>query len=160
MITTLLFDFSRVLLFPKNRKYSGDLNPLHAKLSLQPNYSFFDHFELNHELLEYLKTKIKSNYDLFIFTSGSIQNAPQVRPVIDKIFAKVYSGQEIGYSKSDQAAYRFLAKDLGKGADEVMFIDDRPSNISAATSAGLKAIHFVSNQKLIKELNQLPKVRG
>ncbi len=100
MITTLLFDFSRVLLFPKNSEYQGMLNPLHAGNFTKSDYHFFDYFELNEELLGYLE-KIKDKFGLNIFTTGNIQNAPEVRERINPIFKRVFAAGEMGVSKKD-----------------------------------------------------------
>ena len=100
MVNTLLFDFSRVILFPKDKAYIGDLNPLHAELRKNPGYRFLDYFELNIDLMRFLR-EIKSKYELYIFTSGSIQDAPEIQPEIREVFAKVYSAERIGYSKRE-----------------------------------------------------------
>ena len=80
-VTVLLFDFSRVLLFAKERGYTGLLNPLHARLMrCNKRYGFFDYFELNEELLKFLE-KIKDKFDLFIFTAGLSSGSSPPDPI-------------------------------------------------------------------------------
>ena len=153
MITTLLFDFSRVLLFPKDKSYRGELNPLHAELSKNPNYKFLDYFELNAELLRFLKG-IKDRSELYIFTSGTIQDAPEIQPTLRDIFVRVYSAERIGLSKKDPDSYSFIANDLGINAGEILFIDDTAANIKAARAAGLETLLFVSTQETIDEIKE------
>jgi len=155
-ITTLVFDFSWVLIFPRDRFYAGAVNDLHDQLSNRPEYKFFDNFVLNEPLLDYLK-KIKRTVSLNIFTAGHVQNLPEVRDKLDLVFEKIYSKSEVGIEKADSEAYKFIAKDLGKKPEEILFVDDTGKNVEAAKKAGLQTIQFESNDKLIKELNKLIK---
>ena len=83
MIRAIVFDFSRVLLFPKDSGYTGSLNERHRELSKRGDYKLLEHFSLNEELLSYLD-KIKGRYDLYVFTSETIQDSPELyRPQID-----------------------------------------------------------------------------
>lgn len=154
MINTLLFDFSRVLLFPKDKDHIGDLNPLHAELRKNPGYRFLDYFELNTDLMRFLKG-IKSKYQLYIFTSGSIQDAPEIQPELRGVFAKIYSAEKIRHSKRDPASYEFIANDLHKRPDEILFIDDTAANIEAANAAGLETLIFTSTQDAISKIRQI-----
>lgn len=86
----LLFDFSRVLLFPKDPTYTGSLNGLYKEHKNDPDFNFFHYFELNEELLTYLDG-IKDKANLYIFTSESIQDAPEIAPRVAEVFKQVYS---------------------------------------------------------------------
>ncbi len=152
MITTLIFDFSRVLLNVKDKKYTGFLNDLHKEKSNEPGYKFFNYFELNEELLKYLET-IKDKFSMYIFTTGSVQNVPEVRKRIDPIFRKIYSSEELGLNKKDPQSYLFIAKDLNKNPGEILFTDDQSENIKAVTTAGLLTIQFQSTDLFINTLS-------
>lgn len=149
MIKALLFDFSKTILFPKDRNYQGSLNSLHKEMLLREGYNFLDHFELDENLLSYLKG-VKSKYKLYIFTSGSVQNAPEIKPRLDEIFDKIFSAEEIGLAKNDPKAYEYIAKAIGLTPDEVLFTDDTEENIKVAKSIGM-------NTTLYKELEELRK---
>jgi HAD superfamily hydrolase (TIGR01549 family) len=154
MITTLLFDFSRVLLFAKSTSYNGELNALHQELSLNPNYNFLNNFELNGELLSYLDS-IKNKISLYIFTSGTIQNAPEIKDKIEKVFKKVFSAGDLGISKSDPDAYKLVAESLGINAEEILFIDDMEKNINAARKANLQTYLYQNNKDLVEEIESI-----
>lgn len=154
MVTTLIFDFSRVLLNVKDKKCTGFLNTLHKEMSSNPNYEFFDYFELNEELLKFLE-KIKDKYPLYIFTTGSVQNVPEVRKRIDPVFRKIYSSEELDLNKKDPQSYLFVAKDLGKSPDEILFTDDQLENVKAADTAGLTTVQFESNEQFVSELSKI-----
>lgn len=146
MITTLIFDFSRVLLFPKDPSYKDELNVLHKSLAREIHYSFLDHFELNEPLLKYLDS-IKEKKQLYIFTSGSIQNAPEIRPRIDSIFRQVFSAEEIGHKKKEPEAYNVIMTAIGKKPEEILFIDDSVDNLVAAKIAHLNTLHYQDFEK-------------
>lgn len=131
-----LFDLSRTILFPKDKSYQGELNARHKELSLDKDYNFSDHFELDEELLNYLNS-IKDRCESYIFTSGSIQNAPEIKSRLEQVFKKIFSAEEIGFKKTDPKAYEYILEQIGRRPYEVLFIDDSRANIEAAQQAGL-----------------------
>ncbi len=155
MITTFLFDFSRVLIHPKDSLYSGGLNELHNELNAKNiPYKFFDYFVINQELLDFLKT-IKSKINLAVFTKETLQNRPEVRVKIDPVFDNIFSAKELNLSKKDPHSYLFVCKKLKVEPRNVLFIDDTVKNIEAAEKAGLDTTHYVSNAILIEKLKVL-----
>jgi HAD superfamily hydrolase (TIGR01509 family) len=154
MIKSLIFDFSMVLLLPKDKEYSDSLNKLHRDLSVNQEYNFLDHFELNEELVNYL-TKIKDKVELYIFTTETIQESPEVAPVLEKLFLEIFSALRLNLSKKDPLAYKTIIQKIHKKPEEVLFIDDTLSNVEAAREADLKTLHYQSNKQLFEKLNQL-----
>jgi FMN phosphatase YigB (HAD superfamily) len=130
-ISTLLFDFSGVLLFAKDPNYHGTLNQLHQNLSQSKDYNFFDHFQLNQELLNYLNN-IKNLMPLYIFTTGDIQNTPEIRQKIDPIFTRIFSSLDLTLLKSDPQAYLKISQEITHPPEKILFIDDRQSFLDAA----------------------------
>lgn len=147
MITTLIFDFSNVLLFPKDRSYTGKLNDLHKEKSQQDSYNVFESFELDRELLQLLRT-LKEKVTLHLFTEGSMHQIPEIRNELDTVFDSLHSAKEIGYHKSDPLAFTTLTTLLGMPPAEALFIDDKPENIEAAKLAGLNGEQYASLEKL------------
>ena len=153
MIKVLLFDLSWTILFPKDETYGGELNLLHRQLSSKPGYDFSKHFYLNEETIKYLES-LKGKAGLYIFTSGKIQNAPEIRPKLDSIFNKIYSAEEIGLGKKNPESYKSVVKDLKVKPSEILFIDDMEGNVEAAKQAGLNAVVFQNLDKLKKDLQE------
>lgn len=86
MITTILSDFSRVILLPKNPLFTGTLNGLNKQLlENDPDYPFFTYFEFNEKLLD-LYRQLQKRYSLNIFTSGAIQNRQEVTNITKPLF--------------------------------------------------------------------------
>ena len=155
MVNTLLFDFSKVVLFLKDPNYSGTLNGLYRdSLSSGKSFNFWDYFELNSELVDLLE-KSKDKFSLYLFTSGTIQEAPELKEAIEELFIKIYSAEKIGYSKSDPEAYKYIASDINKDPSGIAFIDDQWENVHAAKSVGIKGIQYLDNTQLFIELSQL-----
>lgn len=155
MITTLLFDFSRVLLHPKDPQYTGTMNGLNNELSAQnPHYVFFDYFVINTELLDFLKP-LKATLSINMFTTDVIQEKPEVKAFTDPIFERTFKANDLGIAKTDPHAYAVIAKELGKLPEEILFVDDTAENIAAAQQAGLQTIQYTSNATLFEKINQL-----
>ena len=147
-----LFDFSRVLLFPKDRNYSESLNGLHRSLKDNPNYNSLDYFDLNIEILNFLdKNKDKSKF--YILTSETVQDDPNIASKLG-IFTDVFSAAKIGLSKTDPEIYKHVAKIIGVLTSEITFTDDSSKNIETAKMAGLDTILYTDNQTLLHELEK------
>jgi len=144
MIKAIVSDFSRVILFSKDPIYEGSLNSLHKEKSQTSDYNPLDYFELNTDLLDFYKSQ-KEKVNLYIFTTDSIQDAPEFKPFIEPIFTKIFSALKMGLSKKDPEGYKLIAKELNLNADEILYIDDAPENIEAAKIAGLKTVLYLDN---------------
>src|SRR3989339_660153 len=118
MIKVLLFDFARVLLFPKDENYSGKLNDLYKTVKDEKHFNFEDVFYFNEELLDYLRT-VKDKYKLVMFTSETIQDDLAVVEKLDGIFENIFSAKEMGFAKTDPEAYRFIVSNLQCNPNEI-----------------------------------------
>ena len=154
MIKLLLFDFARVLLFPKDKSYLGKLNDLYKSIKDSSDFEFESKFNFNEELIKYLES-IRNKFRLVMFTSEIIQNDPVVVKKLDGVFEDIISAKEIGFSKSDPDAYRFIANKLGCKLNEILFIDDWEANVKCAESVGVNTHLFRDTNQLINYLNTL-----
>lgn len=127
MINSIIFDFYNVLVFSDYQK-----------------------FERNNSLLEYLQ-KLKSKYNLYLFTAGTLYQKPEFIKIIEKTFLKVFTESDIGFLKSDPRSYLALSERINTPVSEILFVDDKIENVSAATNAGLSAIQYISNDQLLKD---------
>ena len=110
----------------------------------------------NTELIEYARglrpryrTGILSNS--FVGAREQEQRAYGFEDLVDEI---VYS-HECGMSKPDPRIYALTCERLGVPAGETAFVDDYAPNVTAATEAGLHAIHFTDNTTVIGEIERL-----
>lgn len=151
MVCALLFDFARVLLFPKDRGYLGTLTSLYHQMAGTPGSAFSSYYQLNRELLEFLG-KIKGKYRLYLFTTGMTYKVPEAQAVLSPIFNKMYSVGELGLGKDDPKAFECIARDIGVPPAEILYIDDKPSYVETAKRAGFEAIQYISNEQLFGNL--------
>jgi HAD superfamily hydrolase (TIGR01509 family) len=149
MITTILSDFSRVILFPKDKNYKGTLNGLYKELENKKiPYDFFDYFEFNDDILN-LYRQLKNKYSINIFTTGTIQNTQEVKQKLDNIFDNIFSAEEYGLDKAKPDSYKFIANKLGKQASQILYIDDQEKNIKAAKKTGMETILYTNYQTFV-----------
>ena len=154
MIKALLFDFSRTLLFPKDKTYQGEVNALYRKLAQAPGFDFLANFELNSEMMIFLG-HLKGRYKLAMFTSGTIQDAPEIKDVIAETFDEIFSAERMMITKDEQQSYKRIAGLLGLPAEEILFIDDLLKNIQAASIAGLAVFQYKDNESLMDYITGL-----
>ncbi|OGI20946.1 MAG: hypothetical protein A3J06_04690 [Candidatus Moranbacteria bacterium RIFCSPLOWO2_02_FULL_48_19] len=156
MLTALLSDFSRVLLVPKDRKYTGGLNVLHKRLvaELRGTYQIFDYYELNDELLDFYQS-LRGKYPINIFTTDTIQNHPEIRARLEPIFDHIFAANDLGLNKKDPQAYIVIAEKLHLDPHEIVYVDDQLKNVEAANAAGLTAFQYSNNQETIKKIKAL-----
>jgi len=153
MIKVIVSDFSRVLLFPKDKTYQGGLNSLHRKLSEKANYNPFNYFELNQELLGLYKS-LKDKYPIYIFTTDAIQDAPEFQPYLKPIFKDVLSAKKMNTDKKLAEAYNLITDHIGVNPDQILYIDDTIENIQAAKQAGLNTFLYANNEELLKQVRE------
>lgn len=154
MIKALVFDLSRTLIFPKDRAYTGELNALYRKLVQDSNFDFITNFELNEELFLYL-TNLKEKYKMYLFTSGTLQNAPEIKNKIDALFDKVFSAEHMMIKKNEYGSYKKISQLLGLMPNNILFVDDSLDNINAAKFAGLNAFQYKDNKSVINYIEAI-----
>ena len=154
MIKALLFDFARTLLFPVNKTYQGGLNSLYRKLVQTPNFDFLSNFELNEEAFIFLGN-LKYKYKLYMFTSESIQDAPEIKDKVDSLFDKIFSAEQMMLDKKDTETYKKLADIMELDVQDILFVDDNPDNILAARDAGMTTLQYKDNKSLMNYITSL-----
>jgi FMN phosphatase YigB (HAD superfamily) len=153
MIKFIISDFSKVLLFPKDKNYAGKLNDLHKKNLESGGYDFWKHFELDQKLFDYYKT-LSKNYELFIFTSEYIQDYPPVRQILDTVFRKIFIAFEMNVKKDDPIAYQKLSDLLDCSPEEIIYIDDSQANVDAANKVRMNAILYKTADSTISKITK------
>lgn len=152
MIKIIVSDLSRVLLFPTDYTYKQSLNALSRSLATKnAKYNFWDYFKINEELIDIYQS---ISIPVHIFTSDSIQEQPALKEKLD-YFSSVMSAKKLGLSKEDPKAYITLSEILNVSPSEILYIDDSLKNNKAAHIAGMKTIHYESNEETLKIIHGL-----
>lgn len=154
MIKAFVSDFSRVLLSPKNESYTEGLNALHKKLSADGDYDFWSYFRLNHDLVTLYKTLGKI-IDMYLFTTEYIQEHPALKPALEDVFKKVFSGTRLDLKKTDVQAYKTIANEIGLKPKEILYMDDNQVNLDAAKKAGMFVIRYESNEQAMEDIGKV-----
>jgi HAD superfamily hydrolase (TIGR01549 family) len=155
MATTLIIDFSRVLIFA--HADTDSLNELHRQLSEQgEDYGILDHFYLNEELFGFLDS-VKPAVKICLFSDGVLHLVSPVRERVEAIADTIITAEQIGYKKSEPKVYTLLLQQLELSAKDALFVDDKQANIEAASNVGIQVVHFIDNTQALPALNTLLK---
>jgi putative hydrolase of the HAD superfamily len=117
------------LAFKLNEKYLA-ICPLKTNL-----------FPGTQETLTYLKQK----YELFILTNGFLetQKTKLTNCGLDKYFSKIYSSEQIGYSKPHKKIFTYAVNSLNAKKEECLMIGDDPIvDVEGARKYGLQQVYF------------------
>lgn len=156
MIKAIISDFSGVILKPVDINYTGGLNSLNKKLSMDGEYDFWKYFQLNEGLVNFYKSL--SRLDVYVFTTGTIQEHPSLKPKLEGVFRDIFSSDRIGLNNKDDEAYKAIINRLDIDPQEILYIDDKQENIDIATKLGIKSIQYISNEQVIDDIKRLYKV--
>jgi FMN phosphatase YigB (HAD superfamily) len=150
MYSTILSDFSRVIIKPKDKDYAGALNAIHRALTRKfgEKYNMFEYFEINEKLIDFYAS-LKEDYSVNRFTTDMIQNHPLIRPRLESVFSNIFAANDYGLSKKDPSAYSFIADKLAVKLEQVIYIDDQEANAEAARRAGMTVLHYTDNDNEI-----------
>ena len=106
-----------------------------------------------------LKQLKKKGYKLYILSNigeKSLKCIEERHPDVFKLFDGIYTASDRdGYIKKPQPEIykRYLDK-FGQNPNELIFIDDKKSNLTAAKKFGIDTIHFTSAKNLFKVLSK------
>jgi HAD superfamily hydrolase (TIGR01509 family) len=70
-------------------------------------------------------------------------------------FEKVFSSHEIHARKPEYEAYEIVLKYLGLEPEDVIFLDDNPEYVRAASRMNITGIHVTSFEQMVEELKKL-----
>ena len=144
----IIWDFSKTLLFPKDRNYQDSLNKLYRDIQAP----FDTLFDLNDELISFI---ISLDIDSIIFTTGIVQNDPSIIGTLNTVFKSIENIESIGYPKENPEAYMQLCNKYNVTPEETLFIDDSETNLIAAAKAGLKTYQYKNNDDVIDFIKEL-----
>ncbi len=94
---------------------------------------------------------------LHILSNCARETMPMARAafrLLDRFQEFVVSGEE-GVVKPDRRIYDILVARVGRPAERLVFIDDRPENVDGARAAGLSALPFTDAAALRRDLAAL-----
>ena len=118
------------------------------------NTYFRKNAKINHDVVS-LASQLE-DYSLGIISNIEETTHQIVREwhVLDN-FEHQFLSYQIGYAKPDLRIYEHVIDSLPFEGQEIVFIDDRPSNVDSAQKCGINSIYFTNYPKLRKALHDL-----
>ncbi|QMU55402.1 MAG: HAD-IA family hydrolase [Nitrosopumilus sp.] len=126
-----------------------------AKDSLIHNF-FKSKISIDGSVFTVIKQLKKKNIKTGILSNTSLVMHSAVEKLINmRHFDYLFLSYEIEMEKPDKAIFEHVIKEIPCPKEEILFIDDRLSNVNAAKNFGIKAIRFTDTVHLIADLNDL-----
>lgn len=119
--------------------------------------AFFAGDVIDRDFLEYIDTLRPTHHVGLISNAWSGLRDYMTREKVIQFFDSVIISAEVKAVKPDLEIFQIALKQAGVQANEAVFIDDFPVNITACESLGMKGILFKSPQDVIKQLYQILK---
>ena len=111
---------------------------------------------IDNSVLDVIKQLQKKNIQMGILSNTALVMHSVVEELIDmSCFEHRFLSYEIGMEKPDERIFEHVTEKVPHLKEEILFVDDRLSNVNAAKNFGIKAIHFTDAFHLIADLNDL-----
>ncbi|MDD5431694.1 MAG: HAD family phosphatase [Candidatus Omnitrophica bacterium] len=91
-----------------------------------------------------LANKLRDNYLVALLSNINVLHYEYLKskfPVFN-VFHNVFTSCELGFVKPDEEIYRKVIKELGVGAEDIFYTDDRIELIESAKKIGLRSFVF------------------
>lgn len=125
---------------------------------LPPAFGRFCHgtlpFEtINPEMVELVK-RLRGQVRLALLSNATISLREHLHRLgwPAHVFDVIGISAEIGRRKPGEAAYRWIAEQLGAPLERILLVDDKPRNVEAARAAGMLALQFTTAHELAEHL--------
>jgi len=66
-----------------------------------------------------------------------------------------FLSHKIGFAKPNKRIFEYVLKKIPFKKNEIIFIDDKPANVTMATSLGINTIQYSNVKKLQNDLSQI-----
>ena len=110
----------------------------------------------NRELLSIISS-LKENYKVVLLSNALPEMLHMIlaRDDLYKYFDKMVISGEIRMIKPNRDIFEYALSIANCSAEDAVFIDDNPKNVSAAKEIGIHALRFESLEKLVSDLKLL-----
>lgn len=149
-IRAVIFDLGGVLIEIDWARYRKDEQPRRQANDLYP----YDYEQLNTDLAEFV-SDLRPNYKIATICNGGSREAVNRKFRLGELVdLMIFDGEE-GVAKPDARIYQLALMRLGMQPDEVVFVDDKESNIEAAQRLGIHTVHFKNTAQAMTEVQVL-----
>ncbi len=117
---------------------------------------FKSRISIDESIFTIIKQLQKKNIKIGILSNTTLVTHSIVEELIDmSYFDYQFLSYRIGREKPDEKIFEYVTEQLPYSKKEILFIDDKISNVNAAKEFGIKAIHFTDTSQFIADLNSL-----
>jgi HAD superfamily hydrolase (TIGR01509 family) len=124
------------------------VSPEHLKPVIRRN------FHRNVPGMQPVLNRLKPRYELVLLSDHALEWMAYIQMVhsfFDK-FGALFFSYELGQTKSDLTTFALVLDELGRKAQQCLFVDDSEWNVATARSVGLLSIRFVDSAQLVRQL--------
>lgn len=115
----------------------------------------FQEDSLNENLIAIVK-KLKEKYKIALLSNNNKEYCEEYlfKTKLDKLFDTLVISYQVGYRKPSPEVYKILVKKLGLKPEEILFIDDDHTKLTAAEKQGIKILIYkgVETDKILLNL--------
>lgn len=109
---------------------------------------------LNNRLVDWIKKR--DEYDYSILTNCPGDFSKKLKELdLENVFKAVVNPENSFLRKPQKEAYTKILREIGSKPEEVVFIDDSPTNVQAGNRLGIESILYKDNKTLFKELKNI-----
>jgi putative hydrolase of the HAD superfamily len=117
---------------------------------------YFAHLHPNEPMIELMRSLRARGLRMAILTNNVREWEPlwRAKLPVDEIFEVVVDSAFVGMRKPEPEIYELTLERLGDGlrAEECLFVDDVDVNCATARELGMHAVHYVSAEQAIPEI--------
>jgi epoxide hydrolase-like predicted phosphatase len=117
---------------------------------------YFSHLHPNEPMIDLMRRLRDSGLRMAMLTNNVREWEPlwRAKLPVDEIFSVVVDSAFVGMRKPEREIYELTLERIGDGirAEECVFVDDVDVNCDAARELGMVAVHYVSPEQAIAEI--------
>jgi putative hydrolase of the HAD superfamily len=118
---------------------------------------YFSHLHANEPMIELMRGLRDRGLRMAMLTNNVREWEPlwRAKLPVDEIFEVVVDSAFVGMRKPEREIYELTLERLGDvAAEECVFVDDVDINCAMATELGMTAVHYVSPEQAIAEIER------
>jgi putative hydrolase of the HAD superfamily len=118
---------------------------------------YFSHLHANEPMIDLMRDLRERGFRMAMLTNNVREWEPlwRAKLPVDEIFELVVDSAFVGMRKPEREIYDLTLERLGDvRAEECVFVDDLDVNCATATELGMTAVHYVSPEQAIAEIER------
>lgn len=125
---------------------------VNLRMSSDELFDFVNSFKvMNFELIDFIKTKLKDKYKLYILSNNSDLFLTEVEhESYDNLFDKIFYSFQMHVAKPEHRIYQMTLDEINLNPEDCLFIDDKESNLLSAQNLDMNVYLFENNENFYK----------